>query len=328
MGRNKITQDMLRRQAIDEYSVKYGVTKAAIRYKSNRQYIYRWKNRYDGTLTSLADKSHRPHHHPNQHTVEELTLIRNMRSRNPNTGLAVLWVKLRQRGYTRSISGLYRILSRNGQMAVKLPNPKYIPKPYEQMQYPRQRGQIDVKFVPASRLVGEANGQKFFQYIFIDKYSRFPYLEAFEEHSTYSSVQFLKHVVEQFPYAIECIQTHNGMEFTNRLSPSNSKKKTLFESILAQLGILHKLIPPYTPRHNGKVELHTERTMKISTLPTSSIRLRTSKSNLLFVNGNTTIYPCVLSTGTLPNTFYLLSQICNSSLTNLQFYCSLRLFPK
>ena len=30
-------------------------------------------------------------------------------------------------------------------MTQKLPNPKYIPKPYEQTQYPRQRIQIDVK---------------------------------------------------------------------------------------------------------------------------------------------------------------------------------------
>lgn len=33
-------------------------------------------------------------------------------------------------------------------MAVKLPNPKYVPNPYEQMKYPGQRVQIDVKFVP------------------------------------------------------------------------------------------------------------------------------------------------------------------------------------
>ena len=44
------------------------------------------------------------HSHPNQHI-----------------GLVVLWVKLRQRGYTRSVSGLYRVLTRTGQMAVKLP---------------------------------------------------------------------------------------------------------------------------------------------------------------------------------------------------------------
>lgn len=41
---NKITQEMRFRQAVIEYSLKYGVTKAAIRYKTNRQYIYRWKN--------------------------------------------------------------------------------------------------------------------------------------------------------------------------------------------------------------------------------------------------------------------------------------------
>jgi hypothetical protein len=51
-----------------------------------------------------------------------------MRRRNPEAGLVVFWVKLTQRGYKRSITGLYRILRNQGQMAVKPPNPKYIPK--------------------------------------------------------------------------------------------------------------------------------------------------------------------------------------------------------
>ena len=249
-----ITQIALYRQSLIQYAAKYGVTKAARRYKVNRQYIYRWKNRYDGTLSSLMDRSHRPNHHPNQHTDEELTLIRNMRRRNPNAGIVVLWVKLRQRGYTRSISGLYRILVRSGQMAVKLPNPKYIPKPYEKMLYPGQRVQIDVKFVPAACLVGDAKGKKFYQYTFIDEYSRFRYLEAFEEHSTYSSTVFLKHCVEKFPYKIECVQTDNGSEFTNRLNPNGTDRVSLFEKTCLDLGIRHKLIKPFTPRHNGKVE--------------------------------------------------------------------------
>ena len=242
------------RQALILYAEKHGVTKAAVRYRTNRQYIYRWKNRYDGTLQSLADRSHRPMHHPNEHRPEELKLIRDMRRRNPNTGLVVLWVKLRLRGYQRSISGLYRVLIRSGQMAVKLPNPKYTPKPYEQMQYPGQRGQIDVKFVPASCLAGQARGHKFYQYTFIDEYSRFLYLEAFEEHSTYSSALFLRHVVQKFPFAIACIQTDNGFEFTNRLNSNTTDRQTLFEKTLAELGIQHKLIRPFTPRHNGKVE--------------------------------------------------------------------------
>lgn len=251
---SKITQDMRFKQVVIEYSFQYGVTKAAIRYKTSRQNIYRWRKKYDGTVQSLADRSHRPHSHPNQHTEAELKLIRDMRRRNPHAGLVVFWVKLWQRGYRRSISGLYRVLRRLGGMAVKPPNPKYVPKPYEQMQYPGQRVQIDVKFVPASCLVGEAQGQKFYQYTFIDEYSRFRYLEAFEEHSTYTSALFLKHVVEKFPYAIACVQTDNGAEFTNRLGHTEKPKPSLFETTLAELGIQHKLIRPYTPRHNGKVE--------------------------------------------------------------------------
>ena len=65
---------------------------------------------------------------------------------------------------------------------------------------------------------------------------------------------FLRHVVEKFPFAIECVQTDNGTEFTNRLLPKGNSKPTLFEGELQRLGIRHKLIRPYTPRHNGKIE--------------------------------------------------------------------------
>ena len=63
---DKIIQTQLYRQSLILYAQKHGVTQAAIRYRTNRQYIYRWMKRYDGTLPSLADRSHRPHH-PNQH---------------------------------------------------------------------------------------------------------------------------------------------------------------------------------------------------------------------------------------------------------------------
>ena len=250
---NTITQTMRFRQALVEYSLKHGVTKASIRYKTNRQYVYRWRKRYDGTIHSLADKSHRPHSHPNQHTPDELKLISNMRRRNPHAGLVVFWVKLRQRGYSRSITGLYRILRKQGQMAVKPKNPKYIPKPYEQMLFPGQRVQIDVKFVPAACVVGSAEGQKFYQYTAIDEYSRYRYIEAFDEHSTYSSTVFLEHMLKAFKFPVHCVQTDNGLEFTNRLASSHHKP-TMFEKALAKHNITHKLIRPFTPRHNGKVE--------------------------------------------------------------------------
>ena len=248
-----ITQDMRFRLSLIRYAEKYGVSNAARRYKTNRQYIYRWKRRFDGSIESLREKSRRPHHHPNQHTPEEIKLISDMRRRNPHAGLVVFWVKLMQRGYKRSIPGLYRFLKKQGIMAVHPPNPKYIPKLYEQMDHPGQRVQIDVKVVPSACLVNEAKGQRFFQYTAIDEYSRWRFVEAFKEQSTYSSAQFLEHLLKAFPHPVECVQTDNGTEFTNRFT-SRRDKATLFQKHLERHSIRHKLIRPYTPRHNGKVE--------------------------------------------------------------------------
>lgn len=252
---NTITQDMRYRLSLINYADKYGVSNAARKYKTNRQYIYRWKRRYDGSIESLRNKSRRPHHHPNQHTADELTLITNMRRRNPHAGLVVFWVKLRQRGYCRSITGLYRVLKRMQLVPEKPPNPKYIPKPYEQMLYPGQRVQIDVKQVPSACIVGQPEGTKFYQYTAIDEFSRFRYLEAFEEASTYSSDLFLQHLIKAFPFKIECVQTDNGFEFTKRFnSKAKDKDLTRFEKRLCEFQIEHKKIKPFTPRHNGKVE--------------------------------------------------------------------------
>ena len=250
-----ITQDMRFRLSLIKYAEKFGVSKAAVKYKTNRQYIYRWKQRYDGSWDSLRDRSRRPLHHPNQHTPQEISLISHMRRRNPNAGLVIFWVKLMQRGYSRSISGLYRFLRKQKMMAVKPTNPKYVPKPYEQMLFPGQRIQIDVKFVPSICLVNQAQGQSFFQYTAIDEYSRWRFVEAFEEHNTYSSAIFLDHLVKVFPLPIQCVQTDNGSEFTKRFTGTKREENlTLFEERLRQYGIKHKKIRPFTPRHNGKVE--------------------------------------------------------------------------
>lgn len=250
---HKITQDMRFRLSLIQYAEKFGVTKAAIKYKTNRQYIYRWKNRYDGSIESLGNKSTKPHHHPNQHTPQESKLISDMRRRNPDSGLIVFWLKLKKRGYSRSVSGLYRFLRKQNMLPVKPPNPKYVPQPYEQMLYPGQRIQIDVKFVPSVCLVNEAKGLKFYQYTAIDEYSRWRFVEAFEEHNTFSSSLFLEHLIKAFPMPIQCVQTDNGNEFTNRFTTQRDKP-TLFQVHLEQHGIEHKMIRPFTPRHNGKVE--------------------------------------------------------------------------
>lgn len=138
-------------------------------------------------------------------------------------------------------------------MAAKLPNPKYIPKPYEKMHFPGERVQVDVKFVPQVCIVGEAKGEKFYQYTSIDEFSRWRYLEAFREHSSYSSATFVEHLIKAAPFKIQCIQTDNGAEFTKKFV-SDGANPHLFGEKIKEFGIRHKLIKSFTPWHNGKVE--------------------------------------------------------------------------
>ena len=254
---NSITQDIQYKQSVVKYSLKHGVTKTAIKFKMHRKTIYRWREKYDGTAQSLKNKSRRPHSHPNQHTKEEIKLIKNYKYKNKETGLVVLWIKLRKAGYTRSITSLYRVMQRIG-IYNKVPSKKkeYEPKPYEEMRYPGERVQVDVKYVPAKSLTKEVKEKdgRYYQYTAIDEYTRKRVLWASKEQSTSASTEFIKVIMKKFPFKIECIQTDNGFEFTNKLNWQGTKKKTMFENKLEELGIRHKLIKPKTPRHNGKVE--------------------------------------------------------------------------
>ena len=252
---NSVTQDMKYRQSLIHYAEKYGVGRASRKYNKSRSYIYFWKARYDGTLESLACRSRRPHSHPKQHTEAELKQIKDIRRRNPDLGMIQLWHRLRERGYERCPESLFRVMHRLNMFPHTKPKKTYKPKPYEQMSHLGERIQIDVKVVPRRCI---ANPElRLFQYTAIDEYSRMRFLGAYEEQSTYSSADFLCKAVDWFKrrgVTVECVQTDNGFEFTNRFSNSKRNLLTLFESTAAQLGIRHKLIRPYTPRHNGKVE--------------------------------------------------------------------------
>ena len=130
---NTLTKKLCFRQSVVLYSQRNSISSAIRKFGVSKATIYRWRKMYDGTLNSLAERSCRPHSHPNQHTLEELKLISDMRRRNPEAGLGVFWVKLMQCSYKRSIPSLWRVLKRLPLQPIKPPNPKYIAKPYEKM---------------------------------------------------------------------------------------------------------------------------------------------------------------------------------------------------
>ena len=73
---------------------------------------------------------------------------------------------------------------------------------------------------------------RLFQYTAIDVFSRLRFLAAYPEQSTYSSADFLKRLVKWYArrgICVECVQTDNGFEFTNRFSNSKWDIQTLFK---------------------------------------------------------------------------------------------------
>lgn len=247
---NSITSEAHFRQRVLKYSFKNGVTAASIRFKRSRQAIYEWRAKYDGkSWKSLIEKSHRPHHHPNEHTQEEKEKILRRYPRYKDD-MMLLWDSLRKSDYKRSYASLVRVVNKWVKPEVKK-RAKRQNQLYARAEYPGQKLQIDVKFVPSYCV---SNGQKYYQYTAIDECTRWVFREMYDEHSTYSSKDFLIKLIKAFPYPIREIQTDNGREFTNAYLPQKTPTFSLFESALADLAIIYHRIRVATPRHNGKVE--------------------------------------------------------------------------
>jgi len=245
-----VAQEAHHRQRMLNYYQRHGGTKTSIRYAVSRKTLYKWISRYDGTLESLRDRSHRPHSHPAQHTAEELEMIHRAIKRNGRKDLLLCYQRLRERGYTRHYGSFKRVVGR-----LFTPQPKKKvkkkPKPYQRAEYPGQKVQIDVKYVPSQCV---ADGGKYYQFTAVDECTRFTFREMYEEHSTYSAKDFLMKLVQNPHFPIREVQTDNGSEFTNALLVVKAKHKTLFEEALHDMGILYHRIRIATPRHNGKVE--------------------------------------------------------------------------
>lgn len=111
---NNFISDLKYRHSIIKYAKRFGVTRASDHFNISRSFIYKLLRRFDGSLDSIKPKSKRPHHSPNESKTDEYELIKNYHRRNPNTGLVILWLKLRKVGYSRCLTTLYRSLIRLG----------------------------------------------------------------------------------------------------------------------------------------------------------------------------------------------------------------------
>ena len=198
----------------------------------------------------MQERSHRPKSHPKQHTEEEKALILRHYAYNKDDRI-LLWATVKEKGYTRSYASMGRVLNKWLSAEEKAKAKANKSKPYQRAEYPGEKVQIDVKYVP-SRCV--AGGEKYYQFTAVDECTRWTFREMYDERNTYNAKDFLEKLVTTSPFPIRKIQTDNGSEFTNALLVTKSTHKTLFEQTLEDMDILYQRIQIATPRHNGKVE--------------------------------------------------------------------------
>lgn len=254
---NMITQEARKRQAVVKLANRKGKSFASRIYGVSLSSVKRWCKRYDGTWQSLAERSHRPKSHPKQHRPEEEEIIRQaFKEKFYRYGWDGAYDEAVARGYMRSFSGMVYAARRIGltlQAKEKKP-PRKHDRRYPELLTPGEKVQVDVKEVPYHCLKGavKRDGKHLYQWTAIDECTRYRFVYAFEEHTPENSVKFLQLMQQAFPFKIQVIQTDNGTEFTYKYI--SEEIKCPFDTALEKAGITHKLIPPRTPWHNGKVE--------------------------------------------------------------------------
>lgn len=249
MGR--ITQEAQGRQRMMKYRAHHTLEETAIRYRVSRKTVVKWWKRWDGSAGSLESRSRRPHRTRGAHSEETLRKIRHVLKKHRWSDVLLSYQEMRERhGYEGSYGGFKRICAKLKGAKPKR-RAKRKPKPYQRAEYPGQKVQVDVKYVPKACVV---NGEKYYQFTAKDECTRWTYRQMYAEHSTHSAHAFLLELLRAAPFPIRAIQTDNGAEFTNALLVTKAKHKTMFEEALCEMGIVYHRIRIATPRHNGKVE--------------------------------------------------------------------------
>ncbi len=115
--------------------------------------------------------------------------------------------------------------------------------------------QLDVKYVPY--LVA---GRQLYQYTAIDCCTGLRLVQFSEEVTVSTSQAFAQYVLSTFPFQVCCVQTDNDATFTHwytagpKTPLDRPVKRHPFTAMCERFGATHRLIPPRTPRLNGRVE--------------------------------------------------------------------------
>jgi len=157
------------------------------------------------------------------------------------------------KGYMQHPVSLYRVLVKDFCYREKT-IVKYTPQPYDTPVSIGEKWQMDTKYVPkVCKSTKTPNDKKFYQYTVIDEADRKRFLQWYDDISANNAIDCLMQAFSFYGYLPKIIQTDNGFEYTST-SRKTRKKEHPLDTLCQKFGIVHQLIRPRTPRHNGKVE--------------------------------------------------------------------------
>jgi len=228
----------------------------------SRQTFYRWRRRYTpADLTSLEARSPRPHRRRRPTWSPALAhAVRQLRDQYPRWGKDKLAVLLRRQGHRVSTSMVGRILTALKARGVLKEPPRYAisarrplrPRPYalrKPQDYPvREAGDL----VQVDTLdVRPQPGLAFKQFTARDVISRWDVVEAHAKATARAAAGFLTTLQQRMPFPLKALQVDGGSEFA-----------AAFEAACQQRGLRLFVLPPRSPKLNGRVEraqrTHTE----------------------------------------------------------------------
>jgi transposase InsO family protein len=252
-------QQIRQRYAWFEEAARLGnVTLACRRCGISRKTFYKWRQRYAearGARQALRDRSRRPYR-PRRRVKKALRRRLLALRQRTHLGPARLRALLLARGtrHVPSAMTIAKLLKRAGLTRRQRARPKRYRRTFV-VPRPGDLVQLDVKWVPYL-----VEGRQLYQYTAIDCCTRLRLVTLHEDLSLAAAKAFAQYVLSTFPFPVRMVQTDNDAIFTHwytagpKTPLDRPVKAHPFTVMCAQFRTQHRLIPPRTPRLNGKVE--------------------------------------------------------------------------